>query len=242
MYHYHLTAPMSLLTTLTDALLHFCYPHICNGCGTDVLSKDSTLCLRCINNLPETGFEIQPDNPIEKKFWGRLPVQYGMAQYYFTPQSLLQQLMHQLKYSGEQQLGRQLGRLMGESLINANWSFIDALVPLPLFPEKEKLRGYNQATVLCEGIAEKMHIPILHNAIIRPAATETQTRKNRVERWQNMEGRFRLRQPELIEHKHILLIDDVITTGATLEACGAELLKANDVQLSIASLAYAARS
>jgi ComF family protein len=165
-----------------------------------------------------------------------------MAQYYFTPKSLLQQLMHQLKYKGQQQLGRQLGRLMGESLINANWIFIDALIPLPLFPEKEKLRGYNQATVLCEGIAEKMNIPILHNAIIRPAATETQTRKNRVERWQNMEGRFRLDQPALVEHKHVLLIDDVITTGATLEACGIELLKADGVELSVASLAYADRN
>lgn len=233
---------MSLLKTIADSLLHFCYPHICNGCGSDLLTRDSTLCLRCINELPETGFGYQSGNPIEKKFWGRLPVQYGMAQYYFTPQSLLQQLMHQLKYNGQEQLGRQLGRLMGESLINANWSFIDALIPLPLFPEKQKLRGYNQATVLCEGIAEKMQIPILHNAVIRPAATATQTRMNRIERWQNMEGRFRLDQPALIEHKHILLVDDVITTGATLEACGTELLKASGVELSIASLAFASRS
>jgi ComF family protein len=135
----------------------------------------------------------------------------------------------------------QLGRLMGESLLQANWSFIDALIPLPLFPEKEKARGYNQATLLCEGIAEKIKVPVLPNAVIRPAATDTQTRKNRVERWQNMEGRFLLHQPEQLHDKHLLLVDDVITTGATLEACGTELLKAAGVELSVASLAYAAR-
>ncbi|MBO9658681.1 MAG: ComF family protein [Chitinophagaceae bacterium] len=136
----------------------------------------------------------------------------------------------------------QLGRLMGESLLNANWNFIDALIPLPLHPSKQKLRGYNQATLLCEGIAEKLQIPVLHDAVMRHTPTETQTRKNRVERWQNMDGRFQLYQPAQLQHKHVLLVDDVITTGATLEACGTEILKAPHVELSIASLAYAAKS
>ncbi|MCG2617640.1 hypothetical protein LZZ85_25290 [Terrimonas sp. NA20] len=131
---------------------------------------------------------------------------------------------------------------MGESLLAANWHFVDALIPLPLHPVKQKLRGYNQATLLCEGIAEKLQLPILHNAIIRHEATETQTRKNRIERWQNMEGRFHLHQPSEVRHKHVLLVDDVITTGATLEACGSELLKGENVQLSIASLGYAAKT
>ncbi|MET0466838.1 MAG: phosphoribosyltransferase family protein [Chitinophagaceae bacterium] len=131
---------------------------------------------------------------------------------------------------------------MGESLRNANWNFIDAIVPLPLHPDKEKLRGYNQATLLCEGIAEKLQLPILYDSIIRLEATETQTRKNRLERWQNMDGRFHLHQPAPLQHKHVLLVDDVITTGATLEACGLELLKASNVQLSIASLAYVAKN
>jgi len=130
---------------------------------------------------------------------------------------------------------------MGDSLRNADWSFIDALVPLPLFPEKEKQRGYNQATVLCEGIAEKLHLPVLPDAVTRPAFTETQTRKNRIERWQNIEGRFLLSKPELIRHKHILLVDDVLTTGATLEACGAELLKAENTSLSIATLSFSVK-
>ncbi len=138
-------------------------------------------------------------------------------------------------------MGLQLGRLMGDSLRAANWSFIDALIPLPLFPDKERQRGYNQAAVLCEGIAEKLQLPVIYDAVVRPAFTETQTRKNRIERWQNMEGRFELDQPGLIQKKHLLLVDDVITTGATLEACGTELLKGYNVQLSIASLSYARR-
>lgn len=233
---------MQLLRSITEALLHFCFPHICSGCGSDQLNKDSALCLRCLNDLPETGFGSHSGNPVEKKFWGRLSISCAMSQFYFTPQSLLQRLMHQLKYKGQRELGLQLGRMMGESLLHANWSFIEALIPLPLFPEKEKLRGYNQATVLCEGIAEKLRVPILHNAIIRPSATETQTRKNRIERWQNMEGRFLLNDTDQLRNKHVLLIDDVITTGATLEACGAELLKAHGVELSLASLAYAVKT
>lgn len=131
---------------------------------------------------------------------------------------------------------------MGDSLRNADWSFIDALVPLPLFPGREKQRGYNQAMVLCEGIAEKLQLPIIQDAITRPDFTETQTRKNRIERWQNIEGRFLLARPELIENKHILLVDDVMTTGATLEACGMEILKTGNTLLSIAALCFAVKA
>ena len=118
---------------------------------------------------------------------------------------------------------------------------MDALVPLPLFPAKERIRGYNQATVLCQGMAEVMEKPILKDAVIRTTHTDSQTAKNRMQRWQNMEGRFELVKPEAISGKHILLVDDVITTGATLEACGAELVKAENVELSLATLCYSNR-
>lgn len=154
----------------------------------------------------------------------------------------MQHLMHQLKYRGNKELGLYFGRLMGHALVKTNrFRFVDALVPLPLFPSKEKKRGYNQATVLCEGIAEVMEKPILKDVIIRTTHTDSQTKKNRVQRWQNMEGRFELARPEAIKGKHLLLIDDVITTGATLEACGAELLEAENTQLSIATLCFSSR-
>ena len=135
----------------------------------------------------------------------------------------------------------QLGKMMGDQLQRSGLFNADALIPLPLFPAKEKKRGYNQATLLCKGIAESMKIPVLDKVIIRPQHTDTQTKKGRIERWKNMEGKFVLVDPDAIRNKHVLLIDDVVTTGATLEACGNELLKAGNVKLSIATLCVASR-
>lgn len=230
---------MITLTEIKESLLHLLFPHICVGCGTDILSEQSLLCMQCIEAMPETNFEIHPNNPVEKKFWGRIPLTAASAQYYFTKESLMQHLMHQFKYKGNKALGLQLGRMMGENLKRSGRFHADALIPLPLFPAKEKRRGYNQATVLCEGIRESMNIPILKDVIIRPQFTETQTKKGRIERWKNMEGKFVLKDVDAICTKNILLIDDVVTTGATLEACGTELLKAGNVHLSVATLCYA---
>jgi ComF family protein len=191
--------------------------------------------------MPETNFELHVNNPVEKKFWGRLPLVSATAQFYFTKESLMQHLMHQFKYKGNKDLGLQFGRIMGDQLQRSNRFYPDVLIPLPLFPAKEKRRGYNQATVLCNGISENMKIPVLDKVIIRPHHTETQTKKGRVERWKNMEGKFVLTNAEAIRNKHVLLIDDVVTTGATLEACGNELLKAENTRLSIATLCTASR-
>ena len=226
---------------MKDSLLHFLFPHTCCGCSADILPEESTLCLHCLHALPETCFEWHPSNPVEKMFWGRLPLQSASATYYFTKESLVQHLMHQLKYKGNKALGIQLGMLMGEALKKSGRFTADALIPLPLFPAKEKRRGYNQATVLCEGIAAILQIPVWDHAVQRPEHTETQTKKGRVERWKNMEGKFVVSEPALLEHKKIILVDDVVTTGATLESCGAELLKIPGVQLHIASLSIATR-
>jgi len=233
---------MLRLKEIKESLLHVAFPHICDGCGSDLLNIESRLCIRCFASLPETNFEIHANNPVEKDFWGRLPIVSGSAHLYFTKESLVQHLMHQLKYRGNKELGLQLGRIMGVALKSSNrFSNIDALIPLPLFPSKEKKRGYNQAKVLCDGIAEILNVPVLSNIIIRPQHTETQTKKGRIERWKNIEGKFSLVDPVAIQNKHLLLIDDVVTTGATLEACGNELLSANNVKLSVATLCIASR-
>lgn len=233
---------MISLNEIRDSFLHLLFPHICDGCGSDILGKESLLCMRCMEAMPETNFELHPDNPVEKKFWGRLPIRQATAQYYFTRESLMQHLMHQFKYKRNKELGNQLGQMMGESIKRSGRFVVDALVPLPLFPAKEKRRGYNQATVLCEGMAESLQVPVLKEVVIRSQHTDTQTKKGRIERWQNMEGKFVLAKSEAIRDKSVLLVDDVITTGATLEACGVELLKAENVRLSIAALCYAAKS
>ena len=197
--------------------------------------------MRCIDAMPETNFDIHADNPVEKTFWGRLPLMGATAQFYFTKESLMQHLMHQFKYKNNKDLGLQLGRIMGEQIGKSGRFNADALIPLPLFLAKEKRRGYNQATVLCQGMAESMKIPVLDKVVIRPQHTETQTKKGRIDRWKNMEGKFILSDPHVIRNKHLLLIDDVVTTGATLEACGNELLKAENVRLSVATLCVASR-
>ena len=227
------------ISAYSDAFLHLVFPHLCSGCGNDLLPKESFLCLHCRSNLPQTLFEQHAGNPIEKIFTGRLPLAAASAAFYFSKESLLQHLMHRFKYKQEKELGFQLGELMGRQLSVSGRFAPDALVPLPLFADREKKRGYNQAEVLCDGIAEFLKVPVLPHAISRPLATETQTRKNRLERWQNMEGRFRVSHPEQIRGRHILLVDDVITTGATLEACGQALLEAGPASLSVASLCYA---
>lgn len=233
---------MQLLENIKESVLHLLFPHVCEGCGTDVIAQDHFLCLQCHAELPRTEFHLYPNNPVEKLFWGRLPVSGATAQYYFSKGSRMQHLMHQLKYKGNKEMGLYLGRLMGHALAETNrFRSIDALVPLPLHPSKEKKRGYNQATVLCQGIAEVLDKPILKDTVIRTTHTESQTKKNRVQRWANMEGRFELAKPEAVQGKHILLVDDVITTGATLEACGTELLEADGVQLSIATLCFSGR-
>lgn len=230
---------MRLLKDIKESLLHLAFPHVCEGCGSDLVELNNELCLKCLSSLPETNFHLHQNNPIEKIFWGRLPVTQATAQYYFTKESLMQHLMHQLKYKGNKELGHFLGRLMGNAIATSGrFLSVEALVPLPLFPSRERKRGFNQATILCNGIAEVLQKPVLKEAIKRVTYTDSQTKKGRVERWQNMEGRFELTDPKIIEGKHILLIDDVITTGATLEASGRELLKAQNVQLSIATLCF----
>ncbi len=200
------------------------------------------LCIKCINQLPVTNFHLHAENQVEKIFRGRLPVIQASSYCYFSKNSLIQRLLHQLKYKDNKELGQFAGRMMGVTLRQSDlYDNIDALVPLPLFASREKKRGYNQAALLCEGIAAATGIPVLKNVVCRISSTETQTHKNRIERWQNMEGRFEITNAEAIKNKHLLLVDDVITTGATLEACGHALLRGENTSVSIFTLAYAVK-
>ncbi len=230
------------LKNFASSTLHLFYPHICTGCGSDLLSEYSLLCLHCMHALPHTDYAGIADNPIEKHFWGRIPIQAGHSEFYFSKGSLLQALIHQLKYKGNTAIGTFLGEMLGQSLIKSGrFNNIDMIIPLPLYAGKEKKRGYNQATVICNGISSAMNIPVANGVVIRSLATETQTRKQRTERWENVREGFRVKKSEWLTNKHVLLVDDVITTGATLEACGSVVLQAEHVKLSIATLAYAAK-
>lgn len=224
---------------LFNDFIHLLYPHNCAGCGSDLLGNDQSICIHCYTNLPETNYAALPGNPIEKIFYGRLNVEHSTAGYYFSKSSVLQRLIHQLKYNGNIDVGHQLGQWLGLQLQKSNrFNAIDALIPLPLYPSKEKKRGYNQATVLCEGIAEIMNIPILNNIVLRKRYTDTQTKKGRTERLLNVDGSFEVSDAAALQQKHVLLVDDVITTGATLEAWGLAIKETDNVRLSIATLAW----
>ncbi len=232
---------MPILNTLKNYVQIFSqliYPHYCQGCGSDVLSKDNLLCTLCQPLLPVTFFTANENNIVEKKFYGRLAVEAATAGFHFTKDGLMQHLVFQLKYKNNQQAGFYLGKLMGYQLLETNrFSDVDVLIPLPLNKKKEKQRGYNQATIICNGIASVWPKPVLTNGVERVIFTKTQTHENRLSRWQNMQGVFSVTNPQLFNNKHVALVDDVITTGATLEACGETILKNTNAKLSIICVA-----
>lgn len=231
---------MNCTNTFFNDLISLLYPKTCIGCGSEeLIHAEAVLCVECMAALPETNFHLKQNNPVSKVFFGRIPVESATAYAYFTKHSIVQNMLHELKYKGNVHAGIVMGEMFARKLKSCNWlADIQAVIPLPLHRKKEKKRGYNQAAVICRGITNVADIPVLDRVVARSKRSETQTRKSRLERWTNIESKFDLINAGAIENKHILLVDDVITTGATLEACGREILKAKGSKLSIASFAY----
>ena len=214
------------------------YPRICPSCENSLLKNDLFLCTNCSFELPKTKFHNDKDNFVNQLFWGRVQLENATAYYYFIKKSKFQKLIHKLKYKGNRQIGFELGRLLGLELVESGWyKGIDFIVPVPLHPKREKKRGYNQSYWIAKGVADAMYIAVNNKNLYRSVETETQTRKSRTERWENVESIFKLKNDSLFEDKHILLIDDVVTTGSTLEACANTLLLAKNSKVSIATLA-----
>jgi len=219
--------------------LHLLFPHNCEGCGTDILNEDSYLCAKCLTQLPDTGFISHAGNPIENRLIGRMKVAQAAAGYYFTKDGLLQLLINQLKYKNNKEMGYYLGKLLAYQLEETDrFNGVDVFIPLPLNKRREEKRGYNQAQMICEGIVSVWSRPIVNNAIIRNIETETQTNKSLGNRWDNVAYAFKVIDPSLIINKHICLVDDVITTGASMEACGSKLLEVEGVTLSLLTVGY----
>ena len=227
------------LSSWIDPVFWLYFPKNCPACGRPLRLFGSNICGRCSQNLPETHFFESPGNPIEKIFYGRLPIHAGAAAWYFHKNSALQALLFQLKYKSNEDIGLFIGKQMGALLAGSErFATIDALVPVPLHPQALSKRGFNQAGHICEGISQVWHKPVLMGAIARTKHTNTQTKQTRAVRWENMENAFTIKDPTSMTGKHLLLIDDVITTGATIEACGKTLLSVKDVKLSVAAAAY----
>lgn len=224
---------------LQDFLFLF-YPKLCCGCEIPLVRGEEVICLLCLADLPRTGFEKDPGNPVAQLFWGRTSFSMATAFSSFEKGGIMQRMMHRLKYKGEEEIGRKLGQIFGFDLSKSEYYFdIDLVVPVPLHRRREKERGYNQSAGIAEGIAASFGKPMVVRNLVRNHYSETQTHKGRFERWVNVRSLFEVRNPGKLEGKHILLVDDVVTTGATLEACAQELLMVPGVRVSVAVLAYA---
>ncbi|GGH16579.1 ComF family protein [Mucilaginibacter phyllosphaerae] len=231
---------MQALRTYLADFISLIFPQLCPACNSSLMANENILCTDCLYNLPYTNFHQQHDNIVAQQFWGKLPIEAGYALYYFNKGGKVQNLVHQFKYNGMQQIGNLLGSIAGKQLAqNPVFKTADYIIPVPLHKKRLKTRGYNQSACFADGLAEPLNTKVELDNLVRTVATNTQTHKSRFARYQNMQEVFAVARPEVLENKHVLLVDDIITTGSTLEACGIELLKVPGLKLSIATIAYA---
>jgi ComF family protein len=229
---------LNLVKKYTEAFLSLFYPKICMACSASLVGNEDILCTGCLLSLPETGYHKFTGNPVEQIFWGRLNLENATSLLFFDKGSKYRRLIHQLKYKGKKEIGVFLGKLLGIRLSEAKLDNIDLIVPIPLHPIKLRRRGYNQSEEIAKGLATIIKKPVVGNSLKRIIQGSSQTYKGRYDRWENAEGIFRVSKPELLKNKHVLLIDDVVTTGATLEAAGIAILAIEGTRISIATLAF----
>ncbi len=199
------------------------------------------MCSHCLVGLPKTGFHHYRENQLTKIFWGRISLETGTALYYYQKGSRVKALIQNVKYRGNRALGHCLGSLLGQELRSSSlYSGLDCIIPVPLHPAKERSRGFNQSAVVAGGISGILAIPCSEGLLIRRHETSTQTRKSRFGRWENVSSVFQTPDPEALRHKKILLVDDVVTTGSTLEACAQQLLNIDGVKVWVATVAFTA--
>jgi ComF family protein len=202
---------------------------------------EKAVCMHCLTHLPRLQMHDECDNAVEKLFWGRIELEAATAFLSMPRNGISHRLIHRLKYHGDQEVGERLGALFAHELLESErMKGIDVIVPVPLHPKKLHVRGYNQCDCIARGMAETLGAEISLNNLTRTHFSATQTRRGRISRWSNVKDIFWVREPEKFENKRILLVDDVITTGATIEACATALLKINGVQLSVGALAIPA--
>jgi ComF family protein len=226
---------MSYLNSLLDIL----FPRTCAGCNNSLATGENLICTECIIQLPKTGYWNDTDNPVARIFWGRVYLYNVSAFLHFQKGGRLQNMIHNLKYKNNKEIGTFLGKIYGHELKNSPNADVDIIVPVPLHKSKFRKRGYNQSEYIARGISEVLKLPVITNAIERKIASESQTRKSRFERWENVRNIFQVIEPESFSDKHILLVDDVVTTGATLEACAMAILEVPGTKISVATLAFA---
>ena len=223
-----------------NSLLALVFPSVCAACGESLYKGEETLCTHCRYHLPKTNYHLDKDNPVIRHFWGKVNIYSAASYYFFNKGEKVQNLLHQLKYKGQKEIGIFIGEIYGVELIESPlFSLVDVIIPVPLHRKRKRKRGYNQSELFAEGLAKSMNKEFDFKTIYRAKVSESQTKKTRFERWENVNEIFKLNDTEKLTGKHLLLVDDVVTTGSTLEACATVLLQIPNVKISIATIAYA---
>jgi ComF family protein len=231
---------MNYLYDLWDDFISVLFPRLCYACGNHLLRNENLICTECYIVIPRTNYHLKSDNPVAQLFWGRCMIEKAAAFSYYNKGSRIKKLIHNLKYKGIREIGLEAGRIYGLSLKASGFTDdIDIIMPVPLHPAKKKIRGFNQSETISMGIADTTHLPVDIKSLARTMISATQTKRSRYERWTNVEGIFQVLDPQSVVGKHVLLVDDVITTGSTIESCANELLKVKGVRVSVVALAYA---
>ena len=216
------------------------YPRNCISCGNSLYKHEDQVCNYCFTHLPKTHFNKLHKNPVEDLFYGRIHLVFATSYYLFHKKSNVQTLLHAIKYKGNKQLATLLGNWFGNYLNDEKkLMHADYLLPVPLHEKKLKQRGYNQSEAFAIGLSQKLEIETNTTLLIRHAFTTTQTKKNKYERWENVEHVFEVTDVHALKYKHVVIVDDVITTGATIEACCEVLQKVEGIKISVLSLAFA---
>jgi len=229
-----------MLKSLFTDFINLIYPRTCAACGNTLYKHEKIICTSCLIHLPKTFFHQDKNNPLFQLFWGRIPIQMISSCYFFNKGNKVQNLIHLLKYKNRPDIGVYIGQLYGNDLKTCHkLNDLDVIIPVPLHKSKLKKRGFNQSEAFADGLSLSLNIPVDSSSFIRNTATESQTKKTKLERWENVKNKFSVIDSSKIEGKHLLLVDDVITTGATLEACAQILLQTAGVRISLVSMAVA---
>lgn len=239
-FHSSLFFLYSKLAEFAVRFINLISPKQCTICGCRLAIGEEVICSTCNIHLPRTHFSDKPcDNIMARMFWGQIPIRRAMALFYYEPHSEVSRIVYSMKYHNHPETGEFMGRMLAEEIREQGFfNDIDLIIPIPLTKKRQRIRGYNQSREIARGVSDIMKIPVVTNAVVRKSFKSSQTQMDRWQRLENVKDVFRLKNGSALKGKHILIIDDVVTTGATIISCSREIMKCGDVKFSVLSLGF----